>query len=179
MKPKALRKVFTAVLSALASLGVAAGLAWGVGGADMIPPAGGPVVASATGSREAIPKLEGFVPTSELGAIYFDFDRSAIRPTDAKILDRHAERLKANSTAMLAIEGGVDQRGSMPYNQKLSERRARAVSDYLIAHGVPAERIVSVGYGNKVLECKTPGEQCWQKNRQVDFLVKTMNKQAP
>jgi hypothetical protein len=32
---------------------------------------------------------------------------------------------------------------------------------------------------NKVLECKTPGEQCWQKNRQVDFLVKTMNKQAP
>jgi peptidoglycan-associated lipoprotein len=175
MKPK----VRTAVLSALASLGVAAGLAWGAGGADMTTPAGGPVVASATGSRDTVPKLEGFAPTPELGAVFFGFDRSAIRPADAKLLDKHAEWLKANSTALIAIEGGADQRGSIPYNQRLSERRAQAVSDYLIAHGVPAERIVSIGYGNKVLECKAPGEPCWQKNRQVDFLVKTVSKQAP
>jgi len=175
MKPK----VLSIVLTALASLSVAAALAWGAGGADLTPPAGGPLVASVTAPREVTPKLEGFAPTPELGSVYFDTDRFAIRPADAKILDRHAEWLKANSTALVAIEGGADQRGSLPYNQRLSERRARAVSDYLIAHGVAAERIVSVGYGNKVLECKTRGEPCWQKNRQVDFLVKTMNKQAP
>jgi outer membrane protein OmpA-like peptidoglycan-associated protein len=167
------------MLTGLASLGVAAGLAWAAGGADMKPPAGAPFVAPATASRDAMPKLEGFAPTPELGAVYFDVGQSAIRPVDAKVLDKHAEWLKANSTAMVAIEGGADQRGSIPDNQKLSERRARAVSDYLVAHGVPPERIVSIGYGSKVLECKTPGEQCWQKNRQVDFLVKTMNKQAP
>jgi outer membrane protein OmpA-like peptidoglycan-associated protein len=172
-------KVLSVVLTALVSLGAAAALAWAAGGADMTLPAAGPVVASATGPRDATPKLEGFAPIPELGPVYFDFDQSAIRPGDAKILDKHAEWLKANSTAMVAIEGGADQRGPLPYNQKLSERRARAVSDYLIAHGVPAERIVSVGYGNKVLECRTPGEVCWQKNRQADFLVKVVNKQAP
>ncbi len=145
----------------------------------MIPPADSPAVASATGLRDAMPKLEGFAPTPELGSVHFDFDQSAIRPADAKTLDKHAEWLKANSNVMVAIEGGADQRGPLAYNQKLSERRARAVSDYLVAHGVPAERIVSVGYGKKVLECRTPDEVCWQKNRQADFLVKVVNKQAP
>jgi outer membrane protein OmpA-like peptidoglycan-associated protein len=170
-------RLLSVVPTALASVGVAAALAWGAGGAEVIPPAGGPVVTSPT--RQAIPKLEGFAPVPELGSVYFDFNRAAIRPTDAKTLDRHAEWLKANTTAMIAIEGGADQRGSLAYNQKLSERRAQAVSDYLIAHGVPPERIVDVGYGKQVLACKTASEPCWQKNRQVDFLVKTMTKQAP
>ena len=172
-------KISATVLSGLASLGVAAGLAWGAGGADMKPPAGAPIVAPATATRDAMPKLEGFAPIPELKPVYFDVGQAAIRPADAKVLDRHAEWLKANSTTMVAIEGGADQRGSLPDNQRLSERRARAVSDYLVAQGVAPERIVSIGYGSKVLECKTPGERCWQKNRQVDFLVKTMNKQAP
>lgn len=169
-------KLSAVVLSALGSVGVAAALAWGAGGAEVVPPAGDPVVA--TPIRD-IPKLEGFAPMPELGSVYFDFDRAAIRPADAKMLDKHADWLKANSTVMIAIEGGADQRGSLSYNQKLSERRAQAVSDYLVARGVAPERIVDVGYGKQVLACTTSGEPCWRKNRQVDFLAKTMNKQAP
>ena len=111
--------------------------------------------------------------------MHFDFNRSKIRAADARILDRNAEWLKANSSVMVAIDGGADQRGSIPYNQRLSERRARAVRDYLVARGVSADRIFEVGDGESLLACRAMGEACWQKNRRADFLVKDIGKQAP
>ena len=111
--------------------------------------------------------------------VHFDFDKSTIRPADARILDRDVKWLKANSDVKVAIDGGADQRGSMAYNQKLSERRARAVRDYLVARGIAADRIVEVGYGEKVLACRGAGAACWQKNRRADLLVKSTDKQSP
>jgi len=160
----------------LASLVVAAAPAWT--GATS-PTQSRTVLASTSAPRDTAPRLEGFAPTPELSGVHFDFDKSAIRPEDAKILDKDAEWLKANPRVMVAIDGGADQRGSAMYNQKLSERRARAVRDYLVARGVSADRIIEVGYGENLLACRASGEACWQKNRRVDFLAKTIDKQAP
>jgi peptidoglycan-associated lipoprotein len=95
------------------------------------------------------------------------------------MLDRHAEWLKANSDVRVAIDGGADQRGTVMYNQKLSERRARAVRDYLVMRGVSADRIQLLGYGEVLKECRDAAEACWQKNRRASFLVKSPERQKP
>jgi outer membrane protein OmpA-like peptidoglycan-associated protein len=132
-----------------------------------------------TPARDAAAKLNGFAPVPELGSVHFDFDKAAIRPSEARILDKHAEWLKANSGVTVAIDAGADPRGSVLYNQRLSERRAKAVKDYLVARGVAADRITTLGYGEGLLACRTTGEACWQKNRRADFLVKVLDKQSP
>ena len=132
-----------------------------------------------TPARDAAAKLNGFAPVPELGSVHFDFDKAAIRPSEARILDRHAEWLKANSGVTVAIDAGADPRGSVVYNQRLSERRAKAVKDYLVAHGVAADRIVNAGSGEGLLACRDTGEACWQENRRADFLVKVLDKQSP
>jgi outer membrane protein OmpA-like peptidoglycan-associated protein len=137
------------------------------------------VVASTSAPRNVPPTLEGFAPTLELRPVHFDFNSSAIRPHESRILDKNAEWLKVNSSVMVAIEAGADQRGSLSYNQNLSERRARAVRDYLVARGVSADRIVGVGDGEKLLACRAMREVCWQENRRADFLVKDIAKQSP
>lgn len=160
-------------------------LAGAPGWADNVQPNGAPangaraVRTSTTVARETAVKLDGFAPTPELGTVHFDFNKAAIRPAEARTLDKHAEWLKANSGAMVAIDGGADQRGSVVYNQGLSERRAKAVKDYLMARGVAADRIVDLGYGEGLLACGATGEACWQKNRRADFLVKVLDKQSP
>ncbi len=159
----------------LASLVIAAAPAW----TEAASAKQTRMVASTSAPREMAPKLEGFAPTPELRPVHFDFNRSAIRPGEARILDKNAEWLKVNSNVKVAIEGGADQRGSVSYNQSLSERRARAVKDYLVARGVSADRIVEVGDGEKLLACRAMGETCWQKNRRADFLVKDIEKQSP
>ena len=138
-----------------------------------------PATASMASPRDLAPRLEGFEPRPELRTVHFDFNRASIRAADARILDRNAEWLRANSSVMVAIDGGADQRGSVAYNQRLSERRARAVKDYLVARGVSADRIVEMGDGERLLACRAMGEACWQKNRRADFLAKDIGKQAP
>jgi peptidoglycan-associated lipoprotein len=137
------------------------------------------MVASTSAPREAAPTLEGFAPTPDLRSVHFDFNRAAIRAADARILDKNAEWLKANSNVTVAVDAGADQRGPVQYNQRLSERRARAVKNYLVARGVSADRILEVGDGERLLACRAMGEACWQKNRRADFVVKGMEKQAP
>lgn len=135
--------------------------------------------APVTPARDAAVKLNGFAPTPELGSVHFDFDKATIRPSEARILDKHAEWLKANSGVTVAIDGSTDPRGSVVYNKRLSERRAKAVKDYLVARGVAADRIVNAGSGEGLPACRDAGEACWQENRRVDFLVKVVEKQSP
>jgi outer membrane protein OmpA-like peptidoglycan-associated protein len=137
------------------------------------------VVASTSAPLEMASNLEGFAPTPELRPVHFDFNSSAIRPGEARVLDKNAEWLRVHSNVMVAIEAGADQRGSEFYNQSLSERRARAVKDYLVARGISADRIVEVGDGEKLLACRAMREVCWQKNRRADFSVKDIEKQSP
>src|SRR5438128_9500665 len=107
----------------LVSLAVAAAPAWtGAAPAKMDRT----VTASTSAPREPAPTLEGFAPAPELRGVHFDFNRSKIRAADARILDRNAEWLKANSSVMVAIDGGADQRGSISYTPRRRERHGRA-----------------------------------------------------
>src|SRR6059036_4147261 len=81
-----------------------------------------------------------FAPEPQLPDIYFDFDKSAIRPDAAKVLQASAEWLNGHADRTLLIEGHCDERGTEAYNLALGDRRAHATRDFLVAYGVIARR---------------------------------------
>ncbi|SDA97185.1 Outer membrane protein OmpA [Algoriphagus alkaliphilus] len=84
---------------------------------------------------------------NDIPTIYFDFDKAMLRSVHKTELERTAIMLKRMPNLMLYIEGHTDQRGDGPYNQKLSERRAQAVKDYLKNKGVEDNRLESQWFG--------------------------------
>jgi OOP family OmpA-OmpF porin len=80
--------------------------------------------------------------------IHFDFDQSSLKPEARTILKRNIQLLKDNPKAHVRIAGYTSASGTYEYNQKLSERRAKAVKDYLINEGlVTKDRLATIGYG--------------------------------
>jgi peptidoglycan-associated lipoprotein len=103
--------------------------------------------------------------------IYFDYNRSAIRPDAADILKKHAAWLKKNAGYTVKIEGYCDQRGTDGYNMALGKKRANAAKAYLTKQGVNAKRISTVSYGLGKPMCTEMVEDCWAKNRRAQFIV--------
>jgi outer membrane protein OmpA-like peptidoglycan-associated protein len=93
------------------------------------------------------------VPTESkkivLRGINFDFDKSNIKREFVPVLDEAAQILKDTPSVKVTIEGHTDSKGTDAYNQKLSERRAQAVKHYLVSKGVMADRLDTVGKGEK------------------------------
>ena len=79
--------------------------------------------------------------------IFYDFDKATLRPESKEALDELVQMLRDNPNVALEMSSHTDRHGSDEYNQKLSERRAKSVVDYLIAAGIPSERFTYVGYG--------------------------------
>ena len=123
-------------------------------------------------AAERPPAPQEFSATDALKAVYFDFDRSDIRPSETSVLDANASWLQTNRDVLLIIEGHCDERGTDAYNLALGERRARSVRDYLVAHGVAADRITTVSYGEERPVCREHNEACWSQNRRAAFVVK-------
>ena len=82
--------------------------------------------------------------------IFFDLDRSTIKPISKLELDRLIELLTENKTLKIEISGHTDTQGSDSYNMKLSESRAKAVVDYLIEAGFDKARFEHKGYGEEL-----------------------------
>jgi OOP family OmpA-OmpF porin len=82
-----------------------------------------------------------------LRGVNFDFDKSAIRPDAAIILDEAASILSGKPGVRVRVEGHTDSTGPESYNQGLSERRAASVLKYLVGHGIEAGRLTSIGFG--------------------------------
>jgi peptidoglycan-associated lipoprotein len=106
-----------------------------------------------------------------LSEIHFDFDRAEIRDADRQILTKNADVLKKFDFLRITVEGHCDERGTVEYNLALGERRSRAAFDYLVALGVPADRMKSVSYGKEVPICRESSEECWARNRRDHFTV--------
>jgi peptidoglycan-associated lipoprotein len=138
-----------------------------------VAPAPPPVVA-ATPPAPAPPRPapSEFAAVPQLRDVFFDFDRYEIKPEAARTLDANIDWLKSNATAPVLIEGHCDERGTNAYNLVLGERRARATRDYLVARGVAADRIVTIGYGEERPACTERNEACWARNRRAHFLTK-------
>ena len=82
--------------------------------------------------------------------VHFDFDRSTLKPEAQEILKRNVQMLKDNPKTQIRIAGYTSASGTEEYNQKLSERRAKAVQEYLINEGIiTPDRLSTIGYGEK------------------------------
>lgn len=79
--------------------------------------------------------------------IFYDFDKATLRPESRKALDDMARMLRENPNVTIEMGAHTDRKGSDAYNQKLSERRAGSVVDYLIAAGIDPARLKPKGYG--------------------------------
>jgi peptidoglycan-associated lipoprotein len=103
--------------------------------------------------------------------VHFDFDRADIRDGDRAVLTKNADVLKRFDFLKITVEGHCDERGTVEYNLALGDRRARAAYDYLVALGVPVERLKVVSYGKEVPLCREASEDCWARNRRAHFTV--------
>ena len=104
--------------------------------------------------------------------IHFEFNKYDIRPISYPILDDVAALLKANpQIKKVRVEGHTDWIGSDEYNQRLSERRAQAVVDYLVAHGIERDRLIAVGYGEKMPIADNNTDEGRAKNRRTEFTI--------
>jgi len=97
--------------------------------------------------------------------VYFDTDMSSIREDGRTTLAKQAEWLKRYTNYPITIEGKCDERGTREYNLALGERRANAARQYLVAQGIPAQRIKTISYGKERPEAVGSDEGAWARNR--------------
>jgi peptidoglycan-associated lipoprotein len=119
------------------------------------------------------PRSEDFVAVPELKPVYFDFDKSVLRPDAADALTNNTTWLKENADTLVLIEGNCDERGTAEYNLALGDRRAKSAMDYLEANGIPKERLSTVSYGKERPVCTENTEECKNQNRRADFRIKS------
>lgn len=103
--------------------------------------------------------------------ITFATDQSAIQPQFRPTLDQVAQTLAEYPKTMVDVLGHTDSTGSEAYNQALSERRARSVSDYLVSHGVASVRMATIGYGETRPIASNETEDGKAQNRRVEIKV--------
>ena len=156
---------------------------------------------------EPVTKSEEYVlqfPLANISApvlienIFYDFDKATLRPESQTALDELVNLLNENPNITIELSAHTDYKGSDQYNERLSQRRAESVVNYLIDHGIASDRLTPKGYGEgkpkkikrKVAE-KYPflkegdvlteefvtalpeeqQDQCNQLNRRTEFIV--------
>jgi peptidoglycan-associated lipoprotein len=100
--------------------------------------------------------------------IYFDFNKSNIRPDAREVLKANADYfLKSN--IFIAVEGYCDERGTAEYNMALGQRRAEEAKKYLVNLGVKEHKMKTISYGKERPIDPGHDEQAWAKNRRAHF----------
>jgi OOP family OmpA-OmpF porin len=115
------------------------------------------VAAAEEKKPEPKPVVLPITVTVEADAL-FDFDRSNVRSDARAKLDKLVDDLQGVKYEDILVVGHADRIGTVRYNQRLSERRANAVKNYLVSKGVPAGKIKTDARGE--LEPETTSEQC-------------------
>jgi OOP family OmpA-OmpF porin len=104
-----------------------------------------------------------------LRGVNFAFDRAEIDEASAVVLDVAADTLKGCPNVAVRVEGHTDSVGTDAYNQGLSERRANAVRNYLVDHGVSASRLTAVGFGESQPVASNDTAEGRALNRRVEL----------
>lgn len=154
------------------NIGITAGVVFSFGGSKPAPvaksepiaePAPTPVAVAEPVVEEKVvvvvasePKIEEIVKVAAAEPkiiilafedIHFDFDQSTLKPEAQVILKRNIQILKDNPKANVRVAGYTSASGTEEYNQKLSERRAEAVQEFLISEGISSQALSTIGYG--------------------------------
>lgn len=136
------------------------------------------------GDCPRIPGWKGNAAQSQIGAelesngrarldgINFDFSSARLRPESEPLLTQVASMLNEHPDWTLTLEGHTDKVGGAAYNQRLSEQRAAAVVAYLVAQGVDAKRLDSVGFGMDKPVASNDSEAGRAQNRRVEIVRK-------
>jgi outer membrane protein OmpA-like peptidoglycan-associated protein len=125
------------------------------------------------GSREAsatvtvVPKVVDRLTVR----VNFDFNKSTVKKADDADLEKAVAFVKKYPGFKISVEGYTDNIGSDAYNQALSERRAAAVKEYLVKHGVDAAKIQSAGHGESDPVADNSTETGRAENRRVEILI--------
>jgi OOP family OmpA-OmpF porin len=104
-----------------------------------------------------------------IGMIHFNYDKAEIRAADKGTLDEVARVMSMNPGLNMEIDGYTDSKGSEAYNQKLSERRAKAVMMYLVGKGIAKDRFVVKGFSFNKPIASNDTEEGRAKNRRVEM----------
>ncbi len=102
--------------------------------------------------------------------IYFDFDKSEIKPEFADLVAAHARNLTTHPNLRVKLEGNTDERGTREYNIGLGERRAQAVRRALMLQGVAESQLTTVSFGSERPAVEGDDEAAWAQNRRVELV---------
>lgn len=113
--------------------------------------------------------------------IFYDFDKYSLRPESTKALDELIKLLNENPNVTIELSAHCDYKGSAEYNKTLSQKRAEAVVNYLIEHGIAKDRLSPVGYGKekpKTIRKKLTEKYPWLKEGDVltEEFIKKLDK---
>jgi peptidoglycan-associated lipoprotein len=99
--------------------------------------------------------------------VFFETDSTTLTVQARGTLDKQVQWLTQYSSYTFVIEGHADERGTREYNLALGARRAAAVRDYMIAHGVQASRMRTISYGKERPVAVCDDISCWSQNRRA------------
>jgi outer membrane protein OmpA-like peptidoglycan-associated protein len=137
--------------------------------ADKCPDQAGPVDNQGCPVPKAVKLTETKVEI--LQKIQFATRESTILPQSFKVLDEVVDVLKANATLRVRVEGHTDIRGGAKFNQKLSQARAASVKEYLVTHGIAADRLEAKGFGPNRPIAANDSDAGREQNRRVEFVI--------
>ena len=109
---------------------------------------------------------------SEVGdRVFFDYDKSELKPEARRQIERWAAFLKQYPNATTTVEGHADERGTREYNLGLGERRAAAAKNFLVSLGIDARRVATISYGKERPAVLGSNEAAWSQNRRGVLVV--------
>ena len=103
--------------------------------------------------------------------VFFDYDKSELKPESYPDLERVIELLKENEAMKMRFDGHTDDQGGDDYNLALSKKRAEAVKAYIVNGGINASRVSSEGYGESKPLMQGQTEEARAMNRRVEMHV--------
>ena len=116
-------------------------------------------------SAEILPGSQADLVSNVGDRVLFEYDSSDLTPEARRTLERQAAWLKRYSNVSVTVEGHCDERGTREYNLALGERRATAVSNFLVALGINSARIMTISYGKEKPVALGSNDTAWSQNR--------------
>ena len=111
--------------------------------------------------------------TATFGGAVEDQSHAVLPGVQVSLINEGTATILQQVSGTVVIEGHCDDIGSDEYNLALGAKRAQIAKDFLVSHGVSADRLVTISYGKEAPACFEPTEECRVKNRRARFVVFT------